>query len=66
MTLQCSNLKLENGNQGLQIMRMEIMSAICAQCRLCECQQQLILPSVVLVFNIFIYLLKLPKSVNSL
>ena len=56
MTLQCSNLKLENGNQGLQIMRMEIMSAICAQCRLYEYQQQLILPSVVLVFNIFIYL----------
>ena len=56
MTLQCSNLKLENGNQGLQIMRMEIMSDICAQCRLCEYQQQLILPSVVLVFNIFIYL----------
>ena len=37
-------------------MRMEIMSDICAQCRLCEYQQQLILPSVVLVFNIFIYL----------
>ena len=56
MTLQCSNLKLESGNQGLQIMRMEIMSAICAQSKLCEYQQQLILTSVVSVFNIFIYL----------
>ena len=33
------------------------MSAICAQIRLGECQQQLILPSLVCVFNIFIYLL---------
>ena len=37
-------------------MRMEIMSAICAQYKLCEYQQQLILTSVVSVFNIFIYL----------
>ena len=45
---------------------MYIMSAIYAQYRLCEYQQQLILPSLVSVFNTFIYLLKCVKGVNSL
>ena len=39
--------------------------AICAQYRLCEYQSQLILLSLVSVFNIFIYLLKRVKGVNS-
>ena len=51
---------------GTKAMRMYIMSAIYAQYRLCEYQQQLILPSLVLVFNIFISLLKCIKGVNSL
>ena len=47
-------------------MRMYIMSVIYAQHRLCEYQQQLILPSLVSIFNIFMYLLKCVKGVNSL
>ena len=44
-------------------MRMYSMSAKCAQYRLRECQLQLILPSLVSVFNIVIYLFKHVKGV---
>ena len=47
-------------------MQMQIMSAIRGQYGLCKYQSQLILPSLVSVFNIFIYLLKCVKRVNSL
>ena len=51
---------------GTKAMRMKIMSAIYAQYRLCEYQQQLILPLLVSIFNIFIYLMKCVKGVKSL
>ena len=41
---------------GTNAMRMFIISALYAQYRLCEYQQQLILPSLFSVFNVFIYL----------
>ena len=41
--------------------QIHILSAIYAQYRSCEYQQQLILPSLVSVVNIFIYLLKCVK-----
>ena len=51
---------------GTNTMRMYIMSAIYAQYRLCEYQLQLILLSLVSIFNMIIYLLKSVKGVNSL
>ena len=41
---------------GTNAIQMHIISALYAQYRLCEYQQQLILPSLFSVFNVFIYL----------
>ena len=51
MTLKFVNLKLENANQ---CNAKYIMPVIYAQYRLCEYQEQLILPSLASMFNIFI------------
>ena len=51
---------------GTNTLRMYIMSAIYAQYGLCEYQEQLRLPLLVSIFNIFIYSLKSVKGLNSL
>ena len=51
---------------GTNTVRMYIMSAIYAQYGLCEYQEQLRLPLLVSIFNIFIYSLKSVKGLNSL
>ena len=51
---------------GINATQMYIMPVIYAQCWLCEYQEQLILPSLVSIFNIVIYLSKCVKGVYRL
>ena len=49
--------KSDNKKMGTKAMQMYIISALYGQYRLCEYQYQLMLPSLVPVFNMFIDLL---------